>query len=78
LIIPKGGQSAYLYGTNDSDFPGLDQSVEVGNLKMGSEAEFMTRVNKRPMTFGEGLETYKDLSRHERMAVKSIAKTILD
>ena len=77
LIIPKGGQGAYLFGTNNGEFPGLGQVVKVGDLKMGDEAEFMTRVNKRPFTFSESLETYRDLSRNERMAVKSIAKTIL-
>lgn len=78
LIIPKGGQGAHLYGTNNSDFPGMGQKVEVGSLKMGDEAEFMTRVGNRPMTFTEGLETYRDLSRHERMVVKKLAKMFLD
>jgi len=77
LIIPKGGQGAHLFGTNDSEFPGYGQKIEVGSLKMGEESEFMTRVNKRPLTFTEGLETYKNLSRNERMAVKNIAKVIL-
>jgi len=44
---------------------------------MGQEAEFMTRVQDRPFTFGEGLDTYKKLSRNERMAVRSIAKKVL-
>lgn len=77
IVIPQGGKSAYLYGTNSSEFPGYGEKVEVGNLKMGKEAEFMTRVNKRPFTFGEGLETYKNLSRLEKMVVKSIKKQLL-
>jgi hypothetical protein len=77
IVIPHGGKGAYLYGTNNSEFPGYGEKVEVGNLKMGKEAEFMTRVNKRPFTFGEGLETYKDLSRLEKMVVKSIKKQLL-
>ena len=77
IIIPQHGKDAYLYGTNNSEFPGYGEKVEVGNLKMGKEAEFMTRVNKRPFTFGEGLETYKNLSRLERMVVKSIKKQLL-
>ena len=51
IIIPQGGKAAYLYGTNKSDFPGYGEKVELGDLKMGKEAEFMTRVNKRPFTF---------------------------
>jgi len=78
LIIPMGGQGAYLYGTNNSEFPGLDQKIEVGNLKMGEESEFMTRVQGRPFTFSEGLETLKSLSRLERMAAKALSKIVLD
>ena len=77
IIIPQGGKAAYLHGTNESDFPGYGEKVEVGDLKMGKEAEFMTRVNKRPFTFGEGLETYDKLSRLEKMAVKSIREQLL-
>ena len=78
LIIPKGGEGAYLHGTNNSEFPGLDQKVNVGSLKMGGEDEFMTRVDNRPFTFGEGLETLKSLSRIERMAIDALVKVILD
>ena len=77
IIIPQGGKAAYLHGTNESDFPGYGEKVEVGDLKMGKEAEFMTRVGKRPFTFGEGLETYDKLSRLEKMAVKSIRQQLL-
>jgi hypothetical protein len=78
LIIPPGGQDAYVYGTNNTSYPGLDQTTIVGSLKLGHEGEFMTRVGNRPLTFTEGLETYKGLSRQERMAVKSLAKVFLD
>lgn len=77
LVIPQGGKGAYLYGTNKSEFPGLDGQVSVGDLKMGSEAEFMTRANKRPFSFAESLEEYSSLSRMEKMAVKAIAKEVL-
>jgi len=77
LLIPRGGQDAFLHGTNHSEFPGYDNKVVVGNLKLGEDAEFMTRTQGRPFTFTESLETYKTLSRNERMAVKSIAKKIL-
>ena len=78
LIIPKGGEGAYLHGTNNSEFPGLDQKVNVGSLKMGGEDEFMTKVGNRPFTFGEGLETFKRLSRLEKQAVSALVKVILD
>ena len=83
LIIPQGGDGTYLYGTNNSDFPGLDNSVEVGSFIGGEEAEFMTRVRKRPFTFKEEkeqfvLETYENHSRHARMAIRAIAKRVLN
>jgi len=83
LIIPQGGEGAYLYGTNNSDFPGLDSSVEVGSFIGGEEAEFMTRVRKRPFTFKEEkeqfvLETYESHSRNARWAIRAIAKRVLN
>lgn len=77
LMIPQGGKGAYLYGTNRSEFPGLDDRIDVGDLKMGSEAQFMTRASKRPFSFAESLEEYSKLSRMEKMAVTAIAKNIL-
>lgn len=77
LVIPKGGKGAYFYGTNKSEFPGLDSEVSVGDLKMGAEAQFMTRANKRPFSFAESLEEYSSLSTMEKMAVKAIAKKVL-
>jgi hypothetical protein len=80
LFIPKGGKGAYLLGTNNSEFPGLNNKVEVGDFKGGSEAEFMTRVGDRPFAFKESkeqelqLETFSGLSRTEKMAVRSMAK----
>ena len=57
--------------------PGLGQKVSVGDAKFGGEAEFMSRVGNRPVTFAEGLEIYKDLSRNQRMAVMAITKKFL-
>ena len=37
----------------------------------------MTKVNNRPITTKEGLETYNKLSRLEKMAVSAIAQKIL-
>ena len=79
LIIPLGGKDAYLMGTNNSDYPGYGEKEVVGNLKMGKEAEFMTRVKGRPYTFTvtESLETFKGLTRLEKMAVRSICKRLI-
>ena len=77
LLIPRQGLDAYLLGTNNAEFPGLGQRIPVGSLQMGGTAEFMTRVQGRPFTVAEGLDTYKKLSRNERMAVRSIAKKVL-
>jgi len=80
LIIPKGTKNAYLYGTNNAEFPGYKQSIDVGDAKFGEEAEFMTKIGGRSVTMAEEqlLEVYKDLSRNQRMAVKAIAKSFLE
>jgi len=71
LLIPKGCKEVFLHGTNNSQFPGLDARVKVGDWKGGKDAEFMTKIRNRPFVF----ETYEDLSWKERMAVRAIAKT---
>jgi hypothetical protein len=43
LLIPQGGEGAYLKGTNNA-WPGLGVSEKVGSFTAGKEAEFMTRV----------------------------------
>lgn len=80
LCIPKGGKGAYLMGTNNAEVPGLGLKIPVGDAKFAAEAEFMSRVNNRPFTFAEAveLETYKSLSRNQRMAVMAITKKFLE
>jgi len=77
LLIPKGGSVAHLTGTNHSEFPGYGEQLSMGNRQLGEEGEFMTRVRNRPFLYKEGLETYKGLSRNERMAVKKLAEKVL-
>ena len=79
IVFSKGGKGAHLMGTNNAEFPGYGKKSMQGDLSMGQEAEFMTRVNNRPFTTKEGieLETYKKLPRLQRMAVRSIQKKIL-
>ena len=63
VLLKPIGEEAFLYGTNNSDFPGLDNKFPLGNFKGGQEAEFMTRVGKgkRPFQFAE---SYNVNSRH--------------
>ena len=73
LIIPIGGKDAYLIGTREgNDFPPKGDRMSVGNLKMGEESEFMSRVGKRPFVFKEELETYDKLSKNSRWAIKKL------
>lgn len=79
LMIPQGAKGAYLYGTNNAEFPGLDQKVNVGDARFGKSAEFMSRVRKRPFTFSEvKLEVYEDLPKNQRMAAKAIAQPFIN
>ena len=84
LCIPQGGQEPYLLGTNEGSFPGLDNKNQLGSVAFGKEAEFMTRIRKRPMTFPVTeaeetltLETYNALPRLQRMSVSASAKRFL-
>lgn len=75
LFIPKGAVGAYLFGTNETNtFPPYGEKQSVGDLKMGKESEFMTKVKRRPFTFKEELETYAKLSRNSKWSVKKIAE----
>jgi len=79
LIIPQGGKDAFLLGTNNS-WPGLGQIEIVGDFKGGEEAEFMSRVKRRPFVFKEihAQDTYDQLGRNARWAVANIAERILN
>ncbi len=79
LLIPQGGKDAYLLGTNDT-WPGLGRKESVGDFRGGEEAEFMSRVRKRPFTFkkiDDVTETYDKLSRNSKWAVAKIAERTL-
>ena len=77
LIIPIGAEDAYLLGTSpEGEYPTYGAQESVGSLKMGEEAEFMSRVNGRPVSFSEGLETYENLSRNSKWAVKKLVERI--
>lgn len=80
IVFPKGGEGAHLIGTNNAEFPGYGKKSMQGNLSMGQEAEFMTRIKNRPFTTKESveLETYNQLPRLQRMAVRAIQKRILE
>ena len=79
LLIPRGGTGAYLLGTNES-WPGLGDREPVGDFRGGEEAEFMSRVKRRPFVFREisTQETYADLSRNSKWAVAKIAERVLN
>ena len=77
LMIPKGGTGAYLLGTNNSEWPGLGNRFDVGKFKAGEEAEFMTKVKKRPFEFRENLETFADQSMNAKWVISLRAKKLL-
>jgi hypothetical protein len=73
LIIPQGASDAYLLGTREgNDFPPFGEKMSVGSLKMGRDAEFMSKVKGRPFVFKEELETYDKLSRNQKWAIKKM------
>jgi len=72
LLKPKG-EDAFLYGTNNSPFPGLDSKYSLGKFKGGEPSEFMTRVGKnlRPFQFAE------DFNVNSRHIISQRAKKII-
>ena len=72
LLKPKEGK-AYLYGTNNSEFPGIDQKYDLGDFKGGNEAEFMTRIgkSKRPFVYAE------DFNVNSRKIISDRSKRVL-
>lgn len=79
LLIPKGGQQgAFLYGTNNGDFPGLDQKATYEKLSFGKKHEFMSKIRNRPFAAINEVETYNKLSRLQRMAVKAMAHKVFN
>jgi hypothetical protein len=88
LMIPKGAGLLddedeilpYFIGTNTSEWPGEGNRFEVGRFRAGEEAEFMTKINNRPVVFGdieEGLETFSKLSKNSKWIVSLRAKKLL-
>ena len=77
VLIPKG-EEAYIYGTNNSRYPGLDQKESLGKFMGGETGEFMSRINSRPFVMREEEETktYEDLPGKQRQAAKLMAKRI--
>lgn len=51
LIVPKGGQDAYFIGTNNAEWPGMNNIEIVGSYKQGP-SEFMTTYKGKPFHFG--------------------------
>jgi len=77
IIVPKG-EEGYIYGTNTSKYPGLDQKETVGKFAGGETGEFMSRINSRPFVMKEEEETktYEDLPGKQRQAAKLMAKRV--
>lgn len=73
VIIGKGGQNNYLYGTNHHEYPGLDTKVNLGFFKGGIEGEFMSKIKNRPFV----LESFKDLQNNTKYLVERDAKEII-
>ena len=72
LIFDLGNN--YVYGTNNSEFPGLGNKLNVGKFKPGLESKFMTKVSGRPFT----MENYKTQQMNTKKIIEELAKPIID
>ena len=77
LYVPKGGQEAYLVGTNKEAFPGYGEQEPLGHFVAGEEAEFVTRIGKRPIHFQEGLETKAKMQNNTKFLISRLANKVL-
>jgi hypothetical protein len=78
LLIPQGGDAAFLLGTNES-WPGLGEKEPVGSWVGGQEAEFQSKIGGRPFIFKEAkLETWDQLGVNARYTVSKIAERVLN
>ena len=77
ILIPKG-EEAYIYGTNNSQYPGLDQKETLGKFMGGEVGQFMSRVGGRPFVMREDEETktYEAHSGKQRQAISLISKRV--
>lgn len=51
VLLKPQGKSAYLYGTNNYNFPGYHKKIIYPKFKGGIEQEFHSRIHGRPFTF---------------------------
>lgn len=70
VLLKRKGEDAILYGTNNAEFPGLDNEINLGKFKGGEKSEFMTTVNNRPFQFAESFNV------NGRYLISTIAKRI--
>jgi len=73
VFLKPIGKPGYLYGTNNAEFPGLDQKIEIGQFKGGKEAEFFSRIKNRAFTF----ESYDSFSRNAKWAISKLAENVI-
>lgn len=73
VFLKPINEAGYLYGTNNADFPGLDQKVEIGQFKGGKDAEFFSRVKKRAFTF----ESYNTYDRGGKWAITKLSEKVI-
>ena len=73
VLLKEKGKEAVLYGTNRSEFPGLDGTYGLGKFIGDKEAEFISWVgqSKRPFSFVE------DYSVNSRYIISNRAKRVL-
>lgn len=73
-IIKKGGENNYLVGTNNADFPGLNNVDRLGKIKMGDENMFMTKVGNRPFV----MESFDNSQINTKRLIIKYGKPILE
>lgn len=65
ILIEKGGEDSYLFGTNKGSFPGYGNKHNTGRFHVG-EHEFMSRVKDKAFHFDDEKSKAKKTLPHEQ------------
>jgi hypothetical protein len=81
MISEQGGENIYLYGTNNSSYPGLDRIKRFKKINWGEFDEFQTKIDGRPFSVKGSynyFEEFKNLQNNTKKLVTDIARPIIE
>jgi hypothetical protein len=78
VLIKPTNQEAYLYGTNNSEFPGLNNKEVIGNFFGGIENQFLSRIRNRPFVFKEIFDSFENYNNSGKYLIDKNSELVLE